>query len=82
MLKYLKSSSKSDIINRTEFTKFRLGKAWANFVSFLIVSDVIICNAILYSLIFEKQVTVCIGSESPAIRFTSLRSVSATVGFS
>ena len=30
---------------------------------------------------FEKQVTVYIGSESPAIRFTSLRSVPAPVRF-
>ena len=32
-------------------------------------------------IFFEKQVTVYIGSESPAIRFTALRSVPAPVGF-
>ena len=31
---------------------------------------------------FEKQGSECIGFESPAIRFTALRSVSAPVGFS
>jgi hypothetical protein len=32
-------------------------------------------------LFLEKQVPVYIGSDSPAIRFTSLRSVSAPVRF-
>ena len=31
------------------------------------------------AVFFEKQVPLCIGSDSPAIRFTSLRSVPAPV---